>query len=238
MRMSKSLSVCYLLVQTLQAQPDWPAIKAATAPIVALPNEYGTPFQQPLAVGGWEDGLYISREGLHLYCFYTPIDFWSFTDNGGEVSNFTPFRWEPDFGMDLVTNQFGFSEWLHSDILTATRNSVDEPFKTWQLSNLARPEHWEGAPYTLMANDTLVDIFAFTSDDTKSGNADPWFLPRKDQPTSVANGPRQAAPKGFQLLQNYPNPFNPETTIQYQLSGPDRVTLAIYNLMGRKCARW
>ncbi len=37
----------------------------------------------------------------------------------------------------------------------------------------------------------------------------------------------------FQLLQNYPNPFNPETHIIYLLSRPDRVTLRIFDVMGK-----
>ncbi len=45
-----------------------------------------------------------------------------------------------------------------------------------------------------------------------------------------------AAPKKFSLEQNYPNPFNPSTTIAYQLpvgvSG--RVTLTVYNMLGRR----
>ena len=37
---------------------------------------------------------------------------------------------------------------------------------------------------------------------------------------------------GYTLLQNYPNPFNPVTRIQYNLPGPDRVKLDIYNMLG------
>ncbi|MDZ7269944.1 MAG: alpha/beta hydrolase-fold protein [candidate division KSB1 bacterium] len=39
-------------------------------------------------------------------------------------------------------------------------------------------------------------------------------------------------PADFALQQNYPNPFNPGTTINYHLSRPARVELAIYNLQG------
>ncbi|NOG45930.1 MAG: T9SS type A sorting domain-containing protein [Calditrichaeota bacterium] len=38
----------------------------------------------------------------------------------------------------------------------------------------------------------------------------------------------------FNLEQNYPNPFNPETTINYQLSKPGKVSLNIYNVLGKK----
>jgi hypothetical protein len=44
------------------------------------------------------------------------------------------------------------------------------------------------------------------------------------------------APKKFELSQNYPNPFNPSTVISYQLSAPSKVTLKVYDLLGREVA--
>ncbi len=41
-------------------------------------------------------------------------------------------------------------------------------------------------------------------------------------------------PFSFQLFQNYPNPFNSQTTISYQLSKPEFINIAIYNLAGQK----
>ena len=43
-------------------------------------------------------------------------------------------------------------------------------------------------------------------------------------------------PVAFNLSQNYPNPFNPSTTIGYQLAESGKVTLNIYNILGRKVA--
>ena len=38
----------------------------------------------------------------------------------------------------------------------------------------------------------------------------------------------------WRLFQNYPNPFNPVTTITYQIPEDGKVTLSIYDVIGRE----
>jgi hypothetical protein len=52
--------------------------------------------------------------------------------------------------------------------------------------------------------------------------------------TITSVGPTDAAPAEFGLKQNYPNPFNPSTDITYSLSSARRVTLTVFDLLGRE----
>jgi hypothetical protein len=49
--------------------------------------------------------------------------------------------------------------------------------------------------------------------------------------------PPPQTPKAFALYQSYPNPFNPTTTIAYDLPSMSRVTLTVYDVLGRAVAK-
>jgi len=54
-----------------------------------------------------------------------------------------------------------------------------------------------------------------------------------DLSTSVDEEEKTTVPKDFVLYQNYPNPFNPRTIIEYQIPKNERVTLIVYDILGR-----
>jgi hypothetical protein len=44
-------------------------------------------------------------------------------------------------------------------------------------------------------------------------------------------------PSDYVLRQNYPNPFNPRTVIQYEIPTQGRVTITIFDILGREVVR-
>jgi len=54
--------------------------------------------------------------------------------------------------------------------------------------------------------------------------------------TGLTNEAGRSLPECFNLSQNYPNPFNPSTSIGFSLPVPCRVTVKVYDMMGRDVA--
>ncbi len=50
------------------------------------------------------------------------------------------------------------------------------------------------------------------------------------------SGLKNSIPSSFALEQNYPNPFNPTTTIKYDLKTGGKVSLKVFDLLGREVA--
>jgi hypothetical protein len=75
------------------------------------------------------------------------------------------------------------------------------------------------------------DIYYTIWEDSISGNIQ-LFGKRYLYPIDGVN--EVYSPSTFTLYQNYPNPFNPGTVINFKLLHRDKVTLNIYNIMGRQ----
>ncbi len=146
----------------------WAAIRAIAAPLVALPLEFGVPQAQALAVDGWEDGIFISRDGLHLYAVYIPADLLSFSLAGGDQTRAGDYLRGPTFGMDLITLPPGLpnpqpTTWLHGNLVHASRASTAQPFSAWHLIPASRPIWSEGAPVAQGPDGGRWDLFVYTT---------------------------------------------------------------------------
>ncbi|MDP1803200.1 MAG: T9SS type A sorting domain-containing protein [Bacteroidota bacterium] len=170
------LFFCISLSWNLKCQPNWPLTKSNTTLQVAIPAEFGAPVMQPISVNGWEDGIFISRDGLNLYSIYIPADALSWTSNGAPCV-FTPYQKGPTYGMDLATSPTtACPMWLHGDILISSRTSTAVLFPAWTLSNLSGPIFSEGAPQMSLLSPTVSDLVVYTSNQLPPYNTDIYLI--------------------------------------------------------------
>jgi hypothetical protein len=62
-----------------------------------------------------------------------------------------------------------------------------------------------------------------------------WRRPLSEMITAVQRK-ADPIPVKYALDQNYPNPFNPSTMISYQVNSLSKVSLKVYDLLGREVA--
>jgi hypothetical protein len=70
---------------------------------------------------------------------------------------------------------------------------------------------------------------------SNANNVGFWYLASPRLITSVEQTTNNV-PKEFRLEQNFPNPFNPSTTIQFALPQRSRVTVMLFDILGRQVA--
>lgn len=91
-----------------------------------------------------------------------------------------------------------------------------------------------GLKYNLAKTKNLkgVGMWALGQDGARS---EYWDLLKKRFFVDVKNQSSNI-PDGFALGQNYPNPFNPSTIINYHIPNSSKVSLKIYDLLGKEIA--
>jgi hypothetical protein len=99
----------------------------------------------------------------------------------------------------------------------------------WQANNDSAPYSFE---VVSAITDTLADFSLFISANQGSYQTVAYFTVALGPPLGIAEGEHRL-PYTYALLQNYPNPMRNITTIRYQLPKKEKVSLKIYDVVGR-----
>jgi hypothetical protein len=154
---------------TDKEESDWATSKTSQSPVCALTSEYQTP--QALSLGNlaWEDGIYVSRDGLNLYSTYIPMDALSSSLAGALPTQFYLYERGTQIGQDF-SDPPAFATlghpWLHADIAISQRSSTSQDFSAWQLSGLHGQYYNIGAAQGIQntSDPTKYDYFFYTND--------------------------------------------------------------------------
>ncbi len=130
-----------------------------------------------------------------------------------------------DFGLTMQTSDSGFAlvELANNTSSGAVGdfNLVQDTTSTFALKGFTGGDSAAVVSY-------IQDNNTGTPTVTVTGNI------RAEITTSVSGSGESVVPTEFALEQNYPNPFNPATTIQFALPKRSKVTLTLFDLLGRE----
>ncbi|MBW2736739.1 MAG: hypothetical protein JRH20_30500 [Deltaproteobacteria bacterium] len=127
----------------------------------------------------WEDGLYVSDDGLSLFSFYMPADLIKWVSFVGThpicpaVANF--IRGEALTGTDFdlqppLNNPWGCTDGvLHSEIAVASRPTTADEFSGWKRHSLSKDFVYDGGFVSSLNGDGTFDlIFSQSTDNNKN----------------------------------------------------------------------
>ncbi len=144
------------------------------------------------------------------------------------VQNSMRLRWTKTADLNADPHWYEVHLWGEALDTTFTVNDSVATFTNIAALHNGRPYTWTVTTKDEWNTTASIDTFRF------------WFI----QPTGI--GEATDIPKTFALEQNYPNPFsatggsayggNPTTTIRFQIPSPGKVTLSVFDVLGKLVA--
>ena len=172
-------------------------------------------------------------DALMTYRIIAAMEEGNFTSDpmsGYSVDNIAPNA--PASVVAAVSGGVVYLEWADSDAndldYYAVYRSTDSEFVLGEENMIGSSEGPEFADDVEELGDYY---YAVTTLDVHENESDPSELVNV---TLLNLEDIRGLPEVFTLHQNYPNPFNPNTQIQYALPTDANVSIAIYDLVGRK----
>lgn len=151
--------------------------------------------------------------------------------NTSGTINFRAVNNDPEIYGGTCTGCNGFTNtekwnYLSTGIQTQSLDKKDVSTLLGVLLGTLQPGQSAEMTYALIGATSLADLNA-------SAQAAQSFYDRY----IVANEEETPTPDLFTLSPAWPNPFSDQTTLQYRLQTPARVTLSVYDLLGREVSR-
>lgn len=88
-----------------------------------------------------------------------------------------------------------------------------------------------GAGHNNTEANTTLSIF---EEGNVSGTTPPVYFDPQQENIPEEKTENNSVPDNFSLVQNYPNPFNPSTKISFAIPTQERVTIKVYDILGKQ----
>lgn len=132
----------------------WEQVKNSSRVTIHV-DEFSSPYMVPVSSLAWEDGIYITRDGLDLYCIYCPADVMAFNLAGSPQEEALLYLRGPFLSMDMHAYSIGYEWWIHGDIYRSHGDNVNEDFIEWQAVAMHDAIFNEGAPQGILENENF-----------------------------------------------------------------------------------
>lgn len=190
------------------------------------------------------------------------LDAWKLQPMSSDfLSSFTTTKDGASLDINSLPRDLSETVEIPLDYKLKTNSTIDELSISWELDHF--PNDWS---FTLLDHETgsLIDMnsnssYQFgnvinrnekskqddfipihrvlvNSDGKQKGIESSRFIIKISPGSALSNGEESELPNRYFLSQNYPNPFNPTTVINFQLPENSRVSLRVFDMLGREVA--